>query len=513
MAGKRLIYLIALICIGVLLVSCSNKNNKDTISDDGKGNISVIGENPESNTQNNNGVSDNNDADVGQNPENGSDEIDNAAIFDEELKISNIRDFIPAGYKAVKVAKGDMNKDGISDMAVIADEENVTGDFPGRILLILFKGEDGKYSLSARSDKAVLKRGEGGVASINGEPLNDMRIENGVLIFDYYGGSRERWNLSYRFRFENNNWVLIRANEGWEDSLNEEGGESKSFNLVTGKGLKTTTDKTGKVTQMELEGEPGKYINLADFEPRDVISGIIKPKEIPISSNTDTASDKSGLVGSWSRTGDLKSRLFETAVLEIEKVEDNKMKFILISSMGANMGEIDGEAVVSGNEAVFNGKNDSKVIFRFENSKVIVKTNEEVKYYAGAGVSFDGEYEKDLPDIDFNKVSLIELGIVDTKEQEDIFKSLVGDRLDIYINSAQIKSQGDDLDKLGAEVRSFYVRGLAQFQRFIVMFTKDNKFYTAVINGDKPEYFTNDEKYKNKMPKTIKEWIDLYQYN
>lgn len=508
MGGKKIVRLIILICIGVLMVSCSNKNNKASIPDEGNNNAAVNEENIIEDTNNNKDTVENNNTDAGQNSEESLSEKSNDVLFEEDIQTSNIKEFIPKGYKAVKRAKGDMNKDGIADMAIIADEESKTEEFPGRVLLLLFKGQDGKYSLSAKSDKAVMKVGEGGVVALNSDPLNDMKIENGVLIIDYWGGSRERWNLSYRFRFENNNWFLIRANEGWEDSLMEKGSESKSFNLVTGKGLKTITDMNGKVTEINLEGEAGKLVNLADFVPGDVISGMIKPKEISDSTKPDETSDKSGMAGSWGRTGDLKARLFATAVLEIEKVENNKMAFILISSAGANMGEIEGEAIISGSEAVFNGTNDSQVKFKFENSKVIIETNEAVNYYAGAGVSFDGEYIKDLPKINYDKVSLIELGIVDTKEQEDIFKSLVGDRLDIYINSAQIKSQEEDLDKLGAEVRSFYLRGLAQFQRFIIMFTKDNKIYTAVINGDKPEYFTNDEEYKNKMPQTIKEWID-----
>lgn len=242
----KILKLVIVIFILVLLVACMNNQGNDPISTNTNANDVVL-------------------------------ESDKTSLGSDEQKY-NEEEFMPKGYQSVKEARGDLNKDGIEDLVIIADEVTSNeDDFPNRQLLILFKDSDGKYKLSAKSDKAVLKQGEGGV--VERDPLIDMKIENGVLTFYYWGGSRERWNSTYKFRFESGKWYLIGATEGWEDSLLEEGSESKDYNLITGKGVKIVTDKNGQETKYELEGEANKLINIEDFIPGGIINGIIKPKE------------------------------------------------------------------------------------------------------------------------------------------------------------------------------------------------------------------------------------------
>ncbi len=91
-------------------------------------------------------------------------------------KAKSVNDFIPKGWKILKdengsnfIAKGDLNKDKLEDVAIIIeknDKKNIKKNdnfgpnelnLNPRILLILFKEKDGTYSLVAKNDKGFIK--------------------------------------------------------------------------------------------------------------------------------------------------------------------------------------------------------------------------------------------------------------------------------------------------------------------------------------------------------------------
>ncbi|NOT76257.1 MAG: hypothetical protein HOP08_15120 [Cyclobacteriaceae bacterium] len=140
------------------------------------------------------------------------------------------RSFIPAGWELLAAASGDLNKDSIDDVAIIIEERVGSGDFGKlRNIMILFRAKDGKYSLACKGEKAVMGSESGGTM---GDGFNEMKIVKGVIILNFAGGSRDQWDLTYRYRYQNGDFYMIGAtNKGGNgiDSYNFD------FNVNTGK--------------------------------------------------------------------------------------------------------------------------------------------------------------------------------------------------------------------------------------------------------------------------------------
>jgi hypothetical protein len=129
-----------------------------------------------------------------------------------ELKGKPLRDIntlIPSGWGVLieddepVTTEGDLNKDGITDVAMIIEQLKAnTEEAPNRSLLIAF-GTNDSYSLSIIADKVILKSDEGGVW---GDPFESLSIERGSVVVSDYGGSNWRWYNKYRFRFQDNEW-------------------------------------------------------------------------------------------------------------------------------------------------------------------------------------------------------------------------------------------------------------------------------------------------------------------
>ena len=119
---------------------------------------------------------------------------------------ASLSSFIPAGCDTLGTATGDLNKDGMADLAVAIyhKAEADSMDNP-RLLLVLFKTAEG-YTLAGKSDGELLCKGCGG---IYGDPFQNLQIKQGVLLVDHYGGSAWRWSISDIFRYQDNGFYLI----------------------------------------------------------------------------------------------------------------------------------------------------------------------------------------------------------------------------------------------------------------------------------------------------------------
>lgn len=161
--------------------------------------------------------------------------------------------FIPKGWHEIAKAEGDLNGDGLPDivMALASDqEETVKMDAPEvpRLLVILFKTSDG-YKLAAKTDQVLLCKTCGGVF---GDPFESISVNNGTVVIVHYGGSRDRWRFTYRFRYQNGDFFLIGKTIENSDIMNPSTGDSTDTNLITGAQIKTVATKTGKTTPKKI---------------------------------------------------------------------------------------------------------------------------------------------------------------------------------------------------------------------------------------------------------------------
>ncbi len=154
---------------------------------------------------------------------------------------------IPKGWTSFAEATGDLNKDGLQDIAMII-ENTVPNEEGGkeRSLLILLKynRDEDFYTLIARNNEVILESESGGVL---GDPFTSMEIKNYVLRLDFHGGSREKWSTTHRYRHQDAYVALIGATYTIET---EAVTEIYDYNVSTGRIIVTKTDATNKANNV-----------------------------------------------------------------------------------------------------------------------------------------------------------------------------------------------------------------------------------------------------------------------
>ena len=406
--------------------------------------------------------------------------------------VSSETELIPKGYKKIMDASGDLNKDGNDDVAIIVEELKTTQDAPKRMLILAFKNKNDLYETSAKLENAILKSNEGGVC---GDPLSGIAIDKGSVVLSFYGGSIERWGNTYRFRFQDNGWYMIGATEE-VININTNAGINKDYNLITGKGIKTETTEKGKKTKVGVKSENKKLINIKEFIPDGTIIDTLTDK-------SKVSTTQSAWEGTWQEKVDnIKQELFGASTVTIENDSNSTLNFTIDTQSGLNFDSMEGIANIKGNEAVYKDTSGIEVKFILENDGIRVESNQKAEKSIMRG-HLEGYYTKNQPKLDYNKISLIELGVVDTKEQEKIFRSLVGINLENMISYMHMVYELENKDDFEANVKEFWTSGIGT--GFVIMTTPDNKMYISFL---KSKYFTNDERYKNIMPETIKKWVN-----
>jgi hypothetical protein len=209
------------------------------------------------------------------------------AVFDNEQKETeaeaedtipedkDISSFIPSGWHILEKydgmlakAEGDLNKDGVMDIAFVIEEDSQPEQSetemvlsPPRSLLIAFGNKDSTYSLSIKADNAIMLRDQGGVY---GDPFE---VDKGSILLKFYGGSNWRWYYNYRFRYQNEGWYLIGATYGsyFTGTTTMENADEEDYNLLTGDYIIKKADENGKMVTSKGNRGKRELLNLKDF--------------------------------------------------------------------------------------------------------------------------------------------------------------------------------------------------------------------------------------------------------
>ncbi|WP_316802459.1 hypothetical protein [Pedobacter nototheniae] len=160
---------------------------------------------------------------------------------------ATVKEFVPAGWKIIYNAKGDLNKDLLPDEALIIENTNpkniIKNDEMGsntlntnpRKLLVLFKSKAG-YALVAENSSFIPAE-----SSLESRCLEDPLSETGAIFitkgllslsFQYFFscGSWEVINNDYTFRYQNNQMELIGAdNRSYHRASGEKDETSSNF--------------------------------------------------------------------------------------------------------------------------------------------------------------------------------------------------------------------------------------------------------------------------------------------
>ncbi len=114
---------------------------------------------------------------------------------------------VPKGHTLLTQASGDLNKDGVDEKIIVLNN-GIISDFGEERTILIFKADNGAWKMWERATGAILPSENGGMM---GDPFQSIKVENGALVINHFGGSRIKWEYTHRFRFQNEKWELIGA--------------------------------------------------------------------------------------------------------------------------------------------------------------------------------------------------------------------------------------------------------------------------------------------------------------
>ena len=173
----------------------------------------------------------------------------------------------PTDNKPLMQTSGDLDKDGVEEKVIVIDTDR-EGDLGTERDLLIFKVSDGQWKMWNRSTGAILPSQGGGVM---GDPFEALSVTNGAIVIKHFGGSRQKWSTTHRFRFQNDDWQLIGQTIVNDDPCNST--ETFDYNLSNGKVIYT------KVLKSCDEGDKPRVLKT---EKENFVS---KPKLLPSMDN------------------------------------------------------------------------------------------------------------------------------------------------------------------------------------------------------------------------------------
>lgn len=158
-------------------------------------------------------------------------------------------DFVGKKYKLISTNYGDLNGDGRKDMVLVTEEINPNNikkgegydssrefNYNPRTLLVMFQDAKGIYHLEPSSINSQLIPPENDAESPNFIVDSAVEIKNNQLIISFRTmmsmGSWGATNSSFRFRYQNDQFVLIGA-DTLEFMRNSGVGSEDSYNYLT----------------------------------------------------------------------------------------------------------------------------------------------------------------------------------------------------------------------------------------------------------------------------------------
>jgi hypothetical protein len=184
--------------------------------------------------------------------------------------------FIPDNWTLIEEVSGDLNKDSVSDVALIIEYagDALEGERP-RSLLILLKDKTSQlFTKACMAEHAILDAQSGGTM---GDPFENMTIKKNVLILTFSGGSREQWTTTHRYRLKDNLYFTVI---GATYKVTDMGlTKTYDYNLLNGNIIITTKDAKNKANNKTVNRTLKlTSIDLTDFEP-DALWAILMPQD------------------------------------------------------------------------------------------------------------------------------------------------------------------------------------------------------------------------------------------
>jgi hypothetical protein len=113
----------------------------------------------------------------------------------------------PKSFKVLAKTAGDLDKDGVFEKVIVYDTEKET-DLGTERQIFIYKKMNGKWELWKKAVGAILPSRHGGMI---GDPFEGISVERNCIVINHFGGSRQKWKYTHRFRFQGGAFQLIGA--------------------------------------------------------------------------------------------------------------------------------------------------------------------------------------------------------------------------------------------------------------------------------------------------------------
>lgn len=196
------------------------------------------------------------------------------------------------------------------------------------------------------------------------------------------------------------------------------------------------------------------------------------------------------------------SSYYSGSELNIKALDKNLIEFEITAFNGCHTGGYSGDAKIENGKAIHETEDEIEFIFKLDEKGEMQLESNDYTYYCGQNVSFDSKYVKEL---DIQQPIGVNVGLVDTSDQEKIFKDLTGDMYDVFIDYAQYYSDEENYYE-NYRIRTFGLLGYSN-AAVVMLDNEKNNIIAAVDSGSGVHYYTNDEEHENGLPKFIEEWL------
>lgn len=123
---------------------------------------------------------------------------------------------------------GDLDKDNIDEKVVVYNTKKGENGYERAIYM--YKNKNGAWELWRKTRGAILPSQD---EIDENDSFADLRITNGCIVIEHTGLDGERWAYTHKYRFQNNDFLLIGA------TLHRyyicSGSTNFDYNLLTGK--------------------------------------------------------------------------------------------------------------------------------------------------------------------------------------------------------------------------------------------------------------------------------------
>ncbi len=174
----------------------------------------------------------------------------------------------PQSFENIGEAEGDLDKDGIAEKVIVYNTKKIT-DFGTERQIYIYKKNKDNWELWKKSIGAVQPSEHGGAM---GNSFEGISIERNCIVIYHFGGMRQKWSYTHRFRYQNEDFYLIGVTVNFGSPCDY--WENFDYNLSSGKikyekETENCENNSSKIEKKEINRKLKSLPKMDGFNPGD----------------------------------------------------------------------------------------------------------------------------------------------------------------------------------------------------------------------------------------------------